>query len=259
MKALISVALMMAPLAARASELKCHSISNEVTGHLVFDDGPGGRDFASLKISNKDTDTERSVIYHHVTVGTELDLDMKFGRLARLELSLEAAKGVTYELLEQENAACKIESIRTESFGVLVDVSFDPELEDGLNACTVALNQANASKTLITLFQIVDDGETKLYTKSLRTLDQDYSIDMQNHDSVWLILKGEAGIAGINAEIGETNMANCKVQSIKQVGENVVVLVDFEAELEDGLNNCIVEISNASFTSRVELFQKIIL
>jgi hypothetical protein len=49
---------MMAPLAARASELKCHSISNEVTGHLVFDDGPGGLDFASLKVFNKNYELE---------------------------------------------------------------------------------------------------------------------------------------------------------------------------------------------------------
>ena len=205
----------------------------------------------------KDMETERSLKYHYVTVGTDLDLDMKFDRLARLKLSLEAANGMTYKLLEQENAVCAIESIRTESFGVLVDITFDPELEDGLNACTVALSQPDASTTLITLFQIVDDGETKLYTKSLRTLDQDYSIDMLSHDAVWLVLKGETSLTHITADIGQTNMASCKVQNIQLVDENVVVLVDFEADLEDGLNNCIVEISNSSFTSSVELFHAI--
>jgi hypothetical protein len=205
----------------------------------------------------KGTDNERRVINQYVKVGTDLDLDMKFGSIARLELSLEAAKDLTYELIEQEQAVCKIESIKTEPFGVLVDVSFNPELEDGLNACIVALNQANATKTLITLFQIVDDGNTKLYTKSLRTLDQDYSIDMQSHDSAWLVLKGQASVAGVTAEIGETNLASCKVQSIEKVGEDVVVLVNFEAELEDGLNNCNVEISNPSFTANVELFQSV--
>ena len=80
---------------------------------------------------------------------------------------------------------------------------------------------------------------------------------MLSHDAVWLVLKGETSLTHITADIGQTNMASCKVQNIQLVDENVVVLVDFEADLEDGLNNCIVEISNSSFTSSVELFHAI--
>ena len=53
MKALFAAVLMMAPLAAQAGEYKCHTIRNEVTSYLVFDDGPGGLDDARLTVFGK--------------------------------------------------------------------------------------------------------------------------------------------------------------------------------------------------------------
>lgn len=98
---------------------------------------------------------------------------------------------------------------------------------------------------------------------NVTTLDQDYSFELkdknnpfQNDFTVKLKIKNES-VQSIVASISEQSDAVCKIESVKNVGKDVELAVSFEALLEDGLNRCVIEVSNFSFNSDIEIFRYI--
>jgi hypothetical protein len=98
---------------------------------------------------------------------------------------------------------------------------------------------------------------------NVTTLDQDYSFELkdknnpfQNDFTVKLKIKNES-VQSIVASISEQSDAVCKIESVKNVGKDVELAVSFEALLEDGFNRCVIEVSNFSFNSDIEIFRYI--
>ena len=91
------------------------------------------------------------------------------------------------------------------------------------------------------------------YTKVIATLDADYSVEMFGHDAVKLVIKGE-NLYSVVAGIESSQLAACAISSRVQSGDDLVLTVTFEAELDDGENSCVVALANASFNSSVKLF-----
>jgi len=107
----------------------------------------------------------------------------------------------------------------------------------------------------------LNDADTqapRVKEKMIETLDADYQLAMFEveagyFDVARLVIKGESLDSTVSA-IEAEQLATCKITDRKNVGDDLVLTVAFEAEIEDGENSCIVAVSNASFNSDIKLF-----